>query len=163
MDSDYPVQLLDYLVSSFLLGQSRPCPQKPPLQLPMDRVVLGTCYAQSPTKVRKPLVAHGSATDLLWGRPEDQLRQYISSQNISWSNGDSGFRSVKCGWERSRPFQRLIVVLRLSFSIKLPFILSALRLLRFDGRFRISLVLSQKIPDESLQESTPVVQNPTRT
>jgi len=55
MSSDYEVQVLDYMVSSFLLGQSKPFPPpQPPLPLPMHGVVLGTCYAQSPAKPKRP-------------------------------------------------------------------------------------------------------------
>ena len=54
IDWDYEVQMLDYLVSSFLLGQDKPFPpMRPPRPLPMDGVVLGTCYAQSVAKPKK--------------------------------------------------------------------------------------------------------------
>jgi hypothetical protein len=51
---DYGVQMLDYLVSSFFLDQSKPLPAIPPLQLPMDGVVLGTPYAAPPAKPNRP-------------------------------------------------------------------------------------------------------------
>jgi hypothetical protein len=51
---DYEVQMLDYLVSGFFLGQSKPLPAILPLQLPMDGVVLGTLYAAPPEKASRP-------------------------------------------------------------------------------------------------------------
>jgi hypothetical protein len=51
---DYELQVLDYVVSSFFLGQSKPFPSTPPLRLPMNGVVLGTCFAESPETPKRP-------------------------------------------------------------------------------------------------------------
>jgi hypothetical protein len=52
---DHEVQVLDYLVSTFFLGQSKPFPRIPPRPpLSMDGVILGTLYAAPQEKPKRP-------------------------------------------------------------------------------------------------------------